>query len=776
MLPDPITITFDHAQSRVQTHPIAAQAWGMGWNSLQYSNVWIDPITHSLMVRPMCLYSAFFTTDSGIYAKPPKTSYEFLTSADWSEIEQYVGAGVYLRTDASGEYARTATAPGKNRGVYLSFFGYGAGTESGVVASCGWDNTVVTPTGSEIGIEFGGDGSVTIYKDGDYVGSGRISYKPNDWNHIILLPMRRRELMVWSIDGVGFSHVFDDIAEGAATPEITPNEKFWFAPNASATSALVQICPLKFESSGYANSEVIAFTRTPDTGQTLRTWTNPLFSGITSANVYGDKSYSGTDDVSAVALRLTDDSGAFVPDSVENQCRIRATLSSDGSYTSFVYGAYLDYPGTTDDCDDSEESEPTDGLIGLTLDVPDDPWGVRLVGIFREPDALAVTVPKLREVSNRPVKLEVGTLTLLDGRTLPTEFTDAVQDEAKQAIVPCRDLTGALDAFTFRDTFVFDGYELSRPTGSGYSAIQHILGSAGLTTSQMDLGDANFIISEVPGQQAEEYSFAVEVGETASRAIERLHQEFAASWFMGTRITATGPVFSFCAESDLPASPVMTIYLSTADAVAGGDDPLQVMLTYIDQPEDVDANEVWATGFDHRKGQIVQAVVVDAASQDCTTAPSSRPDNWLGEPKMFGVIDPRLRTEDDCEQTIDLLAPVVTARRLMGEFDAPAMLWYNSDPGGTDVMLPLWRGDLVTLDGLGDYRITSLSVDFVRNDANVLVTKARYTFGGFTNAGGTSLATIQARNSERRTNSRLLLEEMFPGIGTRFIVSRRRGP
>jgi hypothetical protein len=167
------------------------------------------------------------------------------------------------------------------------------------------------------------------------------------------------------------------------------------------------------------------------------------------------------------------------------------------------------------------------------------------------------------------------------------------------------------------------------------------------------------------------------------------------------------------------------------------------------EAEEVSANEIIVTGRDPRTGQVLQSYVIDAASQDATTVPSSRPDNWLGEPKLFGVADDRLRRQSDCDKLADALVPLVMSKRTFGEFETPEMLWYNSDPGGTDLMLPVWRGDYVTLEGYGDVQITSLSITVVLNVDGKQVTRGRYTFGGMTNAGGTTLGEIQQRNSAK---------------------------
>lgn len=781
MLPAPFSVTFDHEQTRVQQHPVAAQAWGAGWSGPYYSDTWIDPITETLSLRPMCFYGEFFTTNSGIHAKPARTAYDFDTDANWSNpaVTVWDGAGAcMMQTDVSGGWLRTSTAIGKNRGILVTTYVYGAGDKHGLVYTAGWSSSV-QDTSAALAYELYADGLVLIYKASALVGSGKVSMGQSGqggYLHLFVQPQRKRELLFVTLDGDGFVWVDDDIAETATSPEITPNTKFFLKPAAAATSAQAMLAPAKYETTGYATSELVTFPRPPAAAATLQAWDNPLFTGITTANLYGDKSYSGTDDVSALTLRLPDDSGAFSADGSSDQARLKITLTSDGSYTSFVFGAYAEFPAVLGVTDDSEESTPDSLLAALVIDVPDDPWGGKATATYNDPSTVAASVPKLRTVSNRPGKVKVGSLVLLDGRTKPTRFEDGVQGEVQRCVVEIEDMTAALRRYVYRDRYVCDGFYLSRSIASGdYSIVQKVLADVGIPTTRMRLSTDAYILPQVPGGKSSEFSFSIEPGDTAQKVLERLHQEFAADWFMGPRPTASGVDFCFLSPTDLVSTPVMTLYRTAAAAASAGKPRTQVYQKYDDQPEEVDANEVWASGYDHRKGEGVQAYATDAASIDCTTAPSSRPDNWKGEPALFGVVDPLLRTLEDCERAVEFLTPVVMSQRLLGEYTPAEMCWYDSGGG---VMLPLWRGDTVTLEDVGDVVVTSLSVTAVRNASGHLVTDARYTFGGFTNAGGTSLTEIQRANARRRARGSLLFGagDALLSVQGRFTKTRRSGP
>lgn len=758
MVPGPFSLIFDHEQSRVQQNPLFVTIKGLLWNGGIFEDAWIDPIMHTLMLRPMCKYGGVWgTSNSGIFARPTISAYEFENSGYWVAKEQIVGAGEFMGTleaTAPIGYVRTATAPGLNRGVNVAFFKYNAG-EQGILGYFGWDDTDTTYDGSAIGGIVYADGTITIYKAGAIVAEGKIGI-PMSQNvpvEFMLLPMRTRELLILGATDQGFRVVFDDIEEDDSSPEIVPAEKFWFKPVATATKCEVQITPLAFEETGYANSVVASFPKPPASGATATVWANPVFTGITSANVYGVTAFAGTTDVTSVELVETDGSTAFVADGLLNSARLKITMEGDGSYTPFIYGAVFAFDGETGLTNDTEEADLDDYILELVIEQGDDPWGMHVSVVIKEPDAGESTVAKLKTIGKRPGKLECDGLVLVDGRYGEPRYVDGLTDELKSVALSLMPITAQLRAYQFRDEFPFDGYLLSDSTGD--CAIRTIALMAGLSDSQLLLSDETFTLPEIGGETCEEFNISIPPGDDGQQAIEALHSKFAADWFIGMRWTASGPKFAFLHPDDLDDTPVMTVYREVADAVGAGAPDTAVYSELEQETEEVAANEIIVIGQDPRTKEVVQVYAIDEAAQDCTTAPSLRPDNWSGEPDLYVVKDNRLRRQSDCERLVAALVPIVMAKRTLGEFYCPEMLWYNSDPGGTDVMLPVQRGDTVTLDGYGDVLITGLSVHIVMNVDGSMVTNARYTFGGFTNAGGTSLAEIQQRNKARYSLSLL---------------------
>jgi hypothetical protein len=786
MLPGVFSVVFNHAQKRVQTHPIPANIAGLQWRGPVWSETWIEPITETLILMPMSQSEDWYTTNSGIYAKPAFAAYEFNTSGKWSESEQYPGAGTFVSgADSAGEWARTVTAPGKNRGVQLAFVAYSSG-DNAIIAEWGWHDTDTTVGGSTLGFRLYKSGAVEVWDDGVILAEGSIGSIPqNNVVDLMILPMRKREILVHRQGGeAGFVYVRDSISETDSSPAITPNEKFWFKMNAASTACMVQIAPLKFAGSGYATSEIITFARVPATGATLRAWANPVFTSVTSANLYGHGAYAGTTDVDDCYFTETDGSTAFVPDDVTDQVRMRIELSGDGNYTPFVYRSYMAFAGTTGMTNATEEAAPDNMLMSATLEVPDDAFGVKFTLEYKyvenegDTATLLDAVPKLDIVSNQPVKVMFGDLVVIDGRTGRAHVEVDGHLECQRVRFDCRDETASMDSFIFRDDFVLDGYRLSRDTASGWSAAQELLNISGFDTAEMDLSDEAFLIAEIPGQKSSDIGFGAKVGESARRVFERLREEFAGDWFIGMKPTSTGPEFWFKNPADLDPVEVITLYPSVDLAISlGGYDP-EVAIYYVYEDlqtdiEEVDANEVWASGFDPRQRKRVESWDADLASQDCTIAPSSRADNWIGEPRPFGISDPMLGTNEACTKAVEMLAGTVMSRRQVGGFRTPTMLFYDGDGLGT--MIPVWRGDKVMLYGHGLVSINAFSASIGKSAEGVQVSEGSYSFGGFTNQGGLTFRDIQANNRDRNAN-RLRDFSFLPGLSSNIQAIRVKVP
>lgn len=773
-MPDRLTATIDYAQSRLRRDRICMTVAGLEWNGPVFADTWIDPVTNTLMLRPPLEYDSWYTSNTGNYHKPGigdgltlSPGNAFLgdgVAGDPPEI--YPGAGTFLSTSQAGDYAQTDDPVGKNRAVTVSFFIFNSGDDY-IALDCGWGPAVEYSSG--IGLRVRSGGEIEVYKGGAFQAKYSISgfasgqNAGNKFVELMLIPCRKRELLVVSNQGGGFTHVFEDIAEDDADPEITPDERFWVQNISGAMCA--QIAPMYFPSTGYATSLDIALMFPPETGSMREPWVNSSFT-VTDAKVYGDPAYEGTTDVLTVDVVGLDGATTFTPDDTTDHCRLKITLTGDGSYTPFVYGAHAAYAQDYVDTDDSEEAAIESTFLSAHLEVPDEGSGVRFTCDVVAPETLESTVWNLLNSSGRPFLVQVGTTPILNGETGPPEYTDSLSDETAEARITVPDKWKALEDYMFRERVPLDGLPLCLANPDGWtniSAISFVLACAGVPYANMDLDDVAFVIDSIaPKKCGEAWNFIIEVGDTAARVIERLHEQFAASFLYGFKPTATLSKFWFKDPDSLSDTPTYFLYRSIESAITGLQSDMgmteeeaiaaaesHLYGEYKSHPLEVEANEIRATGWDIRLDVPIQAYKIDTASQDPTGAPSTHPDNWVGKPRIFGVISPKLTSQEACNQCAEYLYNLLTKRRVAAEWSMDGWLF--------DAGAPLWRFDVVSLEGRGTYRIASLTVDFDReyNDEDdtdmVPVRSVRMTgiqtgTGWPSGKGGSSLRALVWRN------------------------------
>lgn len=717
-----LSITFDHAQRRVIDDRISLVAAGLELDGIYYSNAWIDPVTNTLMLRPYALDPDWYTTDTGNYVKLTATDFG-LSGTDWETRYDQSAKGPWLcrKDGATNGTAITSSAYSKNRGFYVGWFSYGAG-EVFLQFRCGWHSSATTAGG--VALEVYSDGYCVVYKDGAAVGSGKVSgggteaTRANQVFELLLIPCRHRELLVYSKSGDGFSVVFDDIADDAADPTITPAQKFWFEVVEGATQ--VMAAPLLFPASGYATSVEMTFLEAPIVGESLEQFENESWVGASSPDdfkIYGHPAYVGTAAVTA-EVRNTDGT-AFTPDGTTKDVRLRVDFSSSSTgYTPFIYGAQVAYAGYTDLTDATESHDATGSCISASLSVSEDPAGVYFDAEFRDPDGLEADVSGLFIQSNRPVEILLGSQELLDGVALPPRYDVQPNLAAEVIAFEVRDKFKLLEDYIFAERVPIGGMTLEE-------ALTFFAKRAGFEASDINVTASAFEIPQMMGKKAGDWAMLVEPGDTAADWINRLMGDFAATWYYGIRPKAGGYEFFALDGTDLGTSPTATLYEFTEDAVSVGgyaaDEAWEWVARSVSEVVlEPLSNDVRVTGIDPRTGRPIQAHKIDTASIDATTAPSARPDNWLGFQRKFGLADTALTTQAAVNQACDITYDRLSVVRRIAEWRSQLLL--NPLTG-----VPLWRGDVVQLYGRGDYRINSFQVSFILEDGTLNFRDCLYT-------------------------------------------------
>jgi hypothetical protein len=702
-----LSLIFDHAQMRVDQERVCVffqasrdnpngvfSKHQSQWSEIHYSDFFIDPITLTGMLCPAPEYDDWYTSSAGIYAKLGIADLALSgggsLGANWREQEPSGRKWLWNETNAaSPEGVVTVASYLKNRAFFIAFFAHGDGSDFEQFL-CGWNSTADYLSG--VGLRFFSSGEVFVYKDGVIVGTGKITggasrqKMAGQWVEVYLIPFRRKELLVLSKNGDGFTVILEDIADDDPDPTITPATNFWAKVPAGTCS--IQMAPLQFSSAGSACSKTLGLAEPRSGTPTYEAVYDPPFAGTTS-----------------VALSLRDAADpSLAYDGLDQTCRMKFDLTGDGAYTPFVYAGTAEFePVLTTTAD--EPVDLTDKAQSIELSVPENPSGVELNVEFLDPDALGLT--GVLAHSNRPVKLLVGSVIVFGGRTEPAEYDPTAFAESSLVRMGARDYWKKLETTRFRDPMPLEGTTIT-------DALERVLSVAGVEAANTDIEAETFELPLSPSPSTGEWATLIEPDEEGTPAhwVERLIETYCATWIYGFKPTLTGTKFMAKSPDEIGTTPLATLYSKRSDAIAIGLHTAEEASRFVYRRArqtalEPEANDVRVTGWDGRTQRAIQSYYPDAASQDPGLAVVDRPENWLGEVRSLGIFDPMITSQEACDRAATIIFDRVSRVRRMCEWECDFIL-------GTDGV-PAWRGDCVELDGIGTFRIVSLSVRFERD-------------------------------------------------------------
>ncbi|OYT70807.1 MAG: hypothetical protein CFK49_07005 [Armatimonadetes bacterium JP3_11] len=706
-------LRMDFAEPRLLYDRLAVIATGKEWDAARSQDVWVDPVTYTLMLRPLPLTPEWQTSASSPYNRLRLSDTNRASDSNFREYQRGFSGNYWIHAaglpddDANARAIQTTATYPKNQAWYVAAHFYAYTAEQRVALECNW----LQGTQAGVGLRFWSDGRVDVYRGQDYLGSVDLrsntpqqsstpvqSLQNQDF-YALLIPCRRRSLLILTSIGCA-EYVFDDLDPDASSPEITPQGAFrLYVPTGTIT---LQFAPLKYRTSGYALSTVREFRYAPSTGRTVDTTVYYDMQGRTGLSVSG-------------SLRKVDNSADFTPDGNLKQGRIRVQLTGDGSWTPFAYGAasviapeFASTPNApvslinrTRTLAISIGAEPEDAVMEaecqwLASDALQDNRGVEFV--WTHP-LYAVDVPLFR------------------GRAYPPDLIPAEGSFEARFRLAAKDLWRVLaDAILF-DPTPLDGLEVGQ-------AIRQLCHQAGLPDSLLDLGDTGVLLPTTAAQGGGEWAVYPKVGDSAGEWVRRLWQSYAWDWFLGFKPTPSGWKLVFRPYDDTTR---VDVYLTSQEAqVAQGAawlwHTVQDLRHDLIEPE---ANEVIVTGWDPNARRPIQAIYRDYASMDSTLAPASRPNNWIGAPRRYGWVDYTITRLADAERVRDYLANKLTVRRYLAEWTSLLLTYVQ---GG--VRLPVWRGDVVGIvEGniRHKYRVLSLDIEvFGTPKQGELILAARY--------------------------------------------------
>lgn len=705
-------LRYDFEEPRLLYDRLAITVTGREVDGARSSNIWVCPVTGTLMLRPLPLTPEWETTASPPYHRLRLADTNRASDPAFTEYQRGFTGNYWIHAAGlpdqvnSARRVQTASTYPKNQAWYAACHLYAYGAEQRVAMECVWLQGVNVG----VGVRFWTDGRADIYRGDDWVGTVNLRENREQTSttpvqslqnvdfYALLIPYRRRSLLLATSLGCA-EFVFGDLDPDAQDPEITPAGAFYvYVPTGTIT---VQLAPVRYRTSGDALSRVVRYRYAPETGRTVSTVTYHDFQGRTGLSVAG-------------SLRTPDNSGAFIADGAAHEGRVRIQLTGDGDWTPFVYGAssiiepeFTNTPDAPQSLWDSTES--------LTLSIGEQPDEVALRATclwnpaFRLLDNRAVACTWQHPHYQQPVEL-------FRGRLYPPDLLIGQGADASRMELTARDLWRVLSDAALFDPTPLDGLELSE-------AIRQLCHQAGLPDSLLQLTNTGFHLPTTAAQGGGEWAVYPRVGDTAGEWVFRLWQTYAWDWFLGFKPTPSGWKLVLAEYDDAVR---VDVYLTSleAQAQAGAAWYWHIVQDLRHDLVEPEANEVIVTGWDANRRRPIQATFRDYNSMNPSLAPAARPENWVGAPRRYGWVDYTITRLADAEYVRDLLVEKLTQRRYLAEWQSPLLTYVDSN-----VRLPVWRGDVVGIvDGnvRYKYRVLSIDIEFVSESALGLLVIARY--------------------------------------------------
>lgn len=685
---------------------------GNGWDARTLTEtyqIYLEPLTKTLMLRPLPLTREWQSTATGDYARFRKSDTNRNAHSAWTEFERGFAGNYFMHANSLADnhadrvVSTTASFP-KNCPFYISWWIYNYGGDRSEILECGW-----TTPGSGVSLRFWSDRQIDIYKGANYLATLRIENSESSRDgtdftlqnlqaEILLIPCRRRSLVMITNLGGNAVYEFDDLDPENDDNTITPAGAFWYkVPRGTVTA---QFARCRFRDEGFGYSTLREFRYAPESGTAM------------SASVFYDPPGFGTVSVSA-SVRTADGTADFVPDGVETQARVRVALQGDGFATPFVYGAVGRAERRTAETPD----EPNEVGDYVEWSVGQQPDSREITVSGRDWRELETILTAWRTVQNRSCRFVVDGNVVFAGRTLQTNYADyRPTARAERWTLQCSDRWRALELQLIRDTEPLDGLELS-------DALQRLAIAAGLDTSDLDMDSTGFQLPTTGGTGRGEWAVLSAVGQSYADAMIRLWRDYAATWRFGFQPGNDGYKLRFKPPLEPPYTIARKIYLSRAAAVADGVSPgdasRRVAFSFSERTDPPECNEIILTGWDPQRRLPFQRVYKDTASQDPTLSPTSRPANWLGEVVPVGLNDYTITTISAADRVLELLQSRLTVPKRRAELES--WLLTHSSTG-----YPLWCDDVIHIHQHGLWRVIGFSIRFEHEATGSQFRRARY--------------------------------------------------
>ena len=237
--------------------------------------IWVDPCTLTAMLKPIPLTESWGNTYTGNNARlDPSAAYTIPTPSKWERIQIRASGDYWLRAKQStNEIVQVTSALPANQPMVVGWYKPELKIGADVPVLRLYYNYNAGSTSGELKLVFYANGKAEVYKAGLLVGSYdrsgsnfapgstyTASFSTNQqFNEIVIIPFRRRELLVHTNYGLSFSHIFTDLDESLTTNAITPAGKFAFAVPTGKLAIQVAYCRFSTQGSFIASQQVLRY-------------------------------------------------------------------------------------------------------------------------------------------------------------------------------------------------------------------------------------------------------------------------------------------------------------------------------------------------------------------------------------------------------------------------------------------------------------------------------------------------------------------------------------
>lgn len=707
----PIELHLDYPQKRLVRPPNVVLALGSyesatgrpapGWDYELSTDWWQEPVTLSAMQKPNILYSGHDEemVDTFHY-KVPKAAITFADSAKWVER----GYGWLEGRNLANEGGVTTTSFAEGQGFACGFHLYGDGQNNNI----GYNTEYLAYSffygdsreTSSFALDIFLNGRIEVHTDeGVTVGSLSAAassaqqtdaQKVEAASAVAIIQGKTGEVLILTTGGGSFSVPYSGTIGST---------KFGFKVWGTESSGLIRLVPIQYTATpGPLISVPLSFRKMPVFG--VDTLLSPRWVGVNPDR------YSAT-------LVGSDGSSAYAYDTLLCRVRINHEVGTSAyivpSMVYFAIAGFNGYAAFTSDSPLGDYDFTPFRVDEATLSVPDDGAATLNFTLGRIPKMPEPYNTTIAESDNRPVRLRMGDVSIFAGRGRVTQYSYIRSNElASRCTIEAADPWAALERIMFDELIPFDGMQWS----DVLLWILSMIGYSDVDVSAIPaLEDIDYALPISNKSPSGEFAFAAQPGDTAATLLRQLFTTNAGTWLYDFSPTAEGYRFrifdpeTFGAVNDVK----YTLYEKAEDALAAATSDEEELLirqniaqfTYRDvtlQPKPRECTEIRITGQNPVTRELIQGFAVDYAAQDPSTPVENRI-NWIGEPWTVVLRDPLFTSYDEVVRGMDILKVRLWSRRVL-------VSWRSSLLIG-DAGIPLWRGDVVHLSGLGMVRILS---------------------------------------------------------------------